>query len=389
MKNKDYNDLSGKDENLSGKEDVLKQKYEEFKDIDKKKFTKDMAEAIMGVDSLNIDENINEEELKKQVNEIVSKVNQDEKSNIVIPEQINLEQVDYNKYEETPENADFNNYKETPKNVDYNKYEETPENADYNNYNTEEAIRNGKDKKGVNFVFLFLIVIAIVIFITMFLGTTLNFKEKEIDDNKFSQKTNTIDNDIAEGKTYSFGKDKKIFENVEFEMEEDYLGNHILLITNKSDVEYKNRKVYIVFTDGENNVITIKDEYVDYMPKNSTVAIEIYEIENNFEDYLVYFDTKVDEYDYYDDYYLQGIGFSDVWLGDYGTVYYTLKNTAEEKIDNASYTILLYNGEDLVYFEEEYIYDLKAGKEEEKNLYLDEEIEFTNAEFIINNIKFK
>lgn len=303
-----------------------------------------------------------------------------------------VEKKDYQTKTTNSEYVIPNSIESTKTAKDYNKYDENTSNVDYNNYNTKEAIENGKDKSELNSAVLFcIIIVGAIIFVSILVGlTTFN----EVKSNFYEIESSSMEKPIVQthnnDASYTFNGETCVYKDISVELKENWLGEWAIFTTNRGVMDYGATEIIVVLYDKNNKIVDVISEYFSIVPVNHTVAASIHDDIPEFDRFEIFYDKKETEErtSYGIKYTVDGVEFSNIKENEY-SISYDVKNISGEKIESIEYMVLLYNGDELVYFQEGYGSDIRKNSTEEDSIYLDDEIEYTEIDFIVNNIRLE
>lgn len=370
MKNKDKYELSGADEDLSGRIDfninVSNNKVQETVESDNYSKIKKRYE---------------QESVHQKVKKMAEEANNVSAKNVVIPENINADD---------EKKADFtskykNDYK---KEKEYKIYEEPIITAKYNNEkNKKEPIKI----KGINaiggvlFVFVVIMICGFAGVMELMADLENEFSYENIDTTFISDSKNPIDKIVNE-ENYELNKDTNIFKGIETRIIENEFGEKAVFVTNSNERELRGIRLSMVLYDENKKIVDINDEYFRVLPINHTVVAILNNNIPEFETYEIFYDVNaadtVLEYDK-STYLFNGVNFENIAKDSY-FIKFDVNNTLPQEMKEMSYVILFYRDGEIVYFKDDFLYDLKERKSEK--IYIDEELEYDNIEFLVNYI---
>ena len=370
MKNKDKYELSGADEDLSGRIDfninVSNNKVQETVESDNYSKIKKRYE---------------QESVHQKVKKMAEEANNVSAKNVVIPENINADD---------EKKADFtskykNDYK---KEKEYKIYEEPIITAKYNNEkNKKEPIKI----KGINaiggvlFVFVVIMICGFAGVMELMADLENEFSYENIDTTFISDSKNPIDKIVNE-ENYELNKDTNIFKGIETRIIENEFGEKAVFVTNSNERELRGIRLSMVLYDENKKIVDINDEYFRVLPINHTVVAILNNNIPEFDTYEIFYDVNaadtVLEYDK-STYLFNGVNFENIAKDSY-FIKFDVNNTLPQEIKEMSYVILFYRDGEIVYFKDDFLYDLKERKSEK--IYIDEELEYDNIEFLVNYI---
>lgn len=373
MKNKDKYELSGADEDLSGRIDfninVSNNKVQETVESDNYSKIKKRYE---------------QESVHQKVKKMAEEANNVSAKNVVIPENINADD---------EKKADFtskykNDYK---KEKEYKIYEEPIITAKYNNEkNKKEPIKI----KGINaiggvlFVFVVIMICGFAGVMELMADLENEFSYENIDTTFISDSKNPIDKIVNE-ENYELNKDTNIFKGIETRIIENEFGEKAVFVTNSNERELRGIRLSMVLYDENKKIVDINDEYFRVLPINHTVVAILNNNIPEFDTYEIFYDVNaadtVLEYDK-STYLFNGVNFENIAKDSY-FIKFDVNNTLPQEMKEMSYVILFYRDGEIVYFKDDFLYDLKERKSEK--IYIDEELEYDNIEFLVNYISAK
>lgn len=370
MKNKDKYELSGVDEDLSGRIDFNI-------NISNNK----LQETVESDNYSKIKKKYEQESVHQKVKKMVEEANNISAKNVVIPENINADD---------EKKADFtskykNDYK---KEKEYKIYEEPIITAKYNNEkNKKEPIKI----KGINaiggvlFVFVVIMICGFAGVIELMADLENEFSYENIDTTFISDSKNPIE-EIVDEENYGSNEDIKIYKGIKTKIIENEFGEKAVFVTNSNERELRGIRLSMVLYDENKKIVDINNVYFRVLPINHTVVAILNNNIPEFETYEIFYDVNaadsVLEYDK-STYLFNGVNFENIAKDSY-FIKFDVNNTLPQEIKEMSYVILFYRDGEIVYFKDDFLYDLKERKSEK--IYIDEELEYDNIEFLVNYI---
>ena len=370
MKNKDKYELSGADEDLSGRID-----------FNINRSNNKVQETVESDNYSKIKKRYEQESVHQKVKKMAEEANNVSAKNVVIPENINADD---------EKKADFtskykNDYK---KEKEYKIYEEPIITAKYNNEkNKKEPIKI----KGINaiggvlFVFVVIMICGFAGVMELMADLENEFSYENIDTTFISDSKNPIDKIVNE-ENYELNKDTNIFKGIETRIIENEFGEKAVFVTNSNERELRGIRLSMVLYDENKKIVDINDEYFRVLPINHTVVAILNNNIPEFDTYEIFYDVNaadtVLEYDK-STYLFNGVNFENIAKDSY-FIKFDVNNTLPQEMKEMSYVILFYRDGEIVYFKDDFLYDLKERKSEK--IYIDEELEYDNIEFLVNYI---
>ena len=368
MKNKDKYELSGADEDLSGRID-----------FNINRSNNKVEETVESDNYSKIKKRYEQESVHQKVKKMAEEANNVSAKNVVIPENINVDD---------EKKADFTSKYKNDYKKEYKIYEEPIITAKYNNEkNKKEPIKI----KGINaiggvlFVFVVIMICGFAGVMELMADLENEFSYENIDTTFISDSKNPIE-EIVDEENYGSNEDIKIYKGIKTKIIENEFGEKAVFVTNSNERELRGIRLSMVLYDENKKIVDINNVYFRVLPINHTVVAILNNNIPEFETYEIFYDVNaadtVLEYDK-STYLFNGVNFENIAKDSY-FIKFDVNNTLPQEMKEMSYVILFYRDGEIVYFKDDFLYDLKERKSEK--IYIDEELEYDNIEFLVNYI---
>lgn len=274
----------------------------------------------------------------------------------------------------------------------------------YNNYSSnndkEEVVREEKGNGKVGSLFGKIVLYSGIIFLVIFI---LNFEEIfyewNYDDNYEYEELYDIEYDLDENGYLDY-KEQHIYElDKATDYEKNYMLKELFIDrehkriyfelenNNSNNVQYA--RLNVAFYDENEKLIEVKEKYIDVIDKDKKV-IEYVDYNKSFYKYdaVITVDTYLLEEKNSDnevDVEIISNGFGI----DESEILYILKNNSEEDVYGDIFVIFYDKNNNIIYIDVNYTYELKPGKTEKFEAYLDNDLveKSSRYEIILSNIK--
>ena len=205
-------------------------------------------------------------------------------------------------------------------------------------------------------------------------------KEYNIDHDNYEESTNNAKKHFESQKENIIVTKNMLNINKEF----------VLCLNNKNVESIPNISVYIVFYDGENNIIGIEESMIEVLVGNAERYITFENPPENFEKTEVFVTKK-----YFSDsigtLFNNELSYKAREDGQGKLEEIEILNTSDKKIDIIEFSVIYYDSKDeLLTVESRYCFDLKKGKSEKVDFYgiwneeTGEDIEYDHYEVKVN-----